>query len=569
MAGKITDFGEHIPGARKDYIANLLNIDLDSMKGMAPNEAAKLLKLNIVFPEPDYHSLVETGISKENAIAVKVIRDEVANVFRKRSYSLDYRIDGAKKLRDLAQLIVANDFDFFNEGLERAGSSLKRKFEKDVQYYMAMGFPDQPKVASSYSIHSSYVGTSKDVKFYAVKGRSIIGDSFESYQEAADALKQRLEKDSGSKKKKQVKFDIYKYKSEEDWTIGKKVGSGKYLDLVKGIKSDRYGTQVKEYIEANRSTLEAILEKKKHIENHRRDENRERVGVDFRQGKDVTPDDYMEKFGFKGVQFGESTSNRKRQSDLNDTYDAFHDLAKVLNISTQSLSLNGSLSMAFGARGTRGPTGSIRKAHYETGYEIINLTAKNGAGSLAHEWFHALDNHISRIRGLEHGFITESPTPRKTRTFGTTQDVETLDKELLSAFQSVMDNLADTDLKHRSTQLDMRRSKDYWSTSVEMSARAFESYVIHKLSNQSASNDYLANIKTIDMFECPEDYPYLTKDEVLAIAPKFDNLLQVIKDKVEGFEPANSELLSENTGRSEYESEQFDMFSAENRLRVN
>jgi len=38
-------------------------------------------------------------------------------------------------------------------------------------------------------------------------------------------------------------------------------------------------------------------------------------------------------------------------------------------------------------------------AHFEPGAVVINLTKTKGAGTLAHEWFHALDNYFSRIRG--------------------------------------------------------------------------------------------------------------------------------------------------------------------------
>jgi hypothetical protein len=51
--------------------------------------------------------------------------------------------------------------------------------------------------------------------------------------------------------------------------------------------------------------------------------------------------------------------------------------------------LNGTLSLAFGSRGKgeRNPAA----AHDEPGYVVVNLTRLNGAGSLAHEWFHVFD----------------------------------------------------------------------------------------------------------------------------------------------------------------------------------
>ena len=62
----------------------------------------------------------------------------------------------------------------------------------------------------------------------------------------------------------------------------------------------------------------------------------------------------------------------------------------------QSLGLNGELSLAFGARG-QGLSGA--RAHYERDYGVINLTKMSGAGSLGHEWFHALDHYFARQDG--------------------------------------------------------------------------------------------------------------------------------------------------------------------------
>ena len=46
----------------------------------------------------------------------------------------------------------------------------------------------------------------------------------------------------------------------------------------------------------------------------------------------------------------------------------------------------------------------------------------------------------------------------------------------------------------RKKELDKRRTKPYWNTPLELSARSFESYLIAKLNDQSAANDYLANV---------------------------------------------------------------------------
>lgn len=73
---------------------------------------------------------------------------------------------------------------------------------------------------------------------------------------------------------------------------------------------------------------------------------------------------------------------------------AFADMADVLGIPDEQVSFNGRLAMAFGARGRGNAGGSAAKAHYEPIERVINLTKMAGGGSVAHEWFHMVDNLV-------------------------------------------------------------------------------------------------------------------------------------------------------------------------------
>lgn len=126
-----------------------------------------------------------------------------------------------------------------------------------------------------------------------------------------------------------------------------------------------------------------------------RPENTQRTGVARREG-DAKDSDFSRVFGFRGVEFGNWNNQAERQELLNDAFDGLMDLAEVLNIPPEALSLNGELALAFGARG-QGL--SSAKAHYESNRVVINLTKMNGAGSLAHEWWHAFDHYLSRQDG--------------------------------------------------------------------------------------------------------------------------------------------------------------------------
>ena len=72
-----------------------------------------------------------------------------------------------------------------------------------------------------------------------------------------------------------------------------------------------------------------------------------------------------------------------------------------MQISEKDISYQGTLSIAFGARGSGNAA-----AHYEPLRKVINLTKMHGAGSLAHEWWHGLDDYLGVKMGAK-GFLSE------------------------------------------------------------------------------------------------------------------------------------------------------------------
>ncbi|MBL8421758.1 MAG: hypothetical protein JNK92_14120, partial [Dechloromonas sp.] len=119
-----------------------------------------------------------------------------------------------------------------------------------------------------------------------------------------------------------------------------------------------------------------------------------REGVERRTG-DVTEDQTKEAFGFRGVNFGKYVKQDQRQAHLNAAYDALYDLADTLGVPPRALGLNGMLGLAIGAQGS-----GMALAHFVPGQNEINITRDKGAGSLAHEWGHALDHYFATQAGL-------------------------------------------------------------------------------------------------------------------------------------------------------------------------
>lgn len=116
-----------------------------------------------------------------------------------------------------------------------------------------------------------------------------------------------------------------------------------------------------------------------------------RTGPAVRKG-DVAGDAFLKDIGARAVEFGNWQGDR--QAVVNHAYDAMRDLSHATGIAPKDLSLKGDLAVAFGARG-HGLSGA--RAHYEPRYGAINLTKMEGAGALAHEWFHGLDHMLGRV----------------------------------------------------------------------------------------------------------------------------------------------------------------------------
>ena len=128
----------------------------------------------------------------------------------------------------------------------------------------------------------------------------------------------------------------------------------------------------------------------------------------------------------------------------------------------------------------------------EPGNVVINLTKGGGPGSLAHEWWHSADNYFGKEFGAG-GFVTDGVK------------VDRLRDAMKSAFASVRTATQTPALRQRAAELDKRKGKPYWNTPLELSARAFESYVIAKLQDQSAANDYLANVVDEEAWNISEE----------------------------------------------------------------
>lgn len=545
MSDKITDFGEKIGGARKD----VWTAYRDSVQGETAEEI-RALPLAKAWPAPDYQKLIDEGSDLAAVGLMRAARDAIPAKPRT-GYKVSSWANAVKQMRDLALGILDGSIDVEVAGRVMATTSLRSAHAilHKAELYQAVGhqrsLADLELSSGSYSLYNGVkydppksiwtISRASKSSAFGNWPRTIAhGDTKEQVLAAFKARYDQLT-DTNSKPKA-VSFDIYSRKNGSGWVVGKKVGRN-YLDLSQPFEQV---AEARAYRDAHQDELIAQLKRRKDIPDERRDLNQPRVGEDMRGGADVTPELFANAFGFRGVEFGNWVEQGRRQRDLNDAFDALMDLAAVLGISPKAISLNGELGLAFGARGSGGVKPAA--AHYEPGKVVINLTKMNGAGSLGHEWWHALDNYFSRLRGKAGDNMTEALDVDLAARGSDFIHKGEVRKEIVVAFGAVMRAIKQTALRARSSKLDSKRTKQYWTTNTEMSARAFESYLISKLQDQGASNDYLANIVDEATWEASaklgweldNSYPYPTAGEVPGIRAGFDHFFSTLETKQEG-----------------------------------
>lgn len=550
LSGKIDDFGDKLGGARKDMERSISKEYTDDDIATQP--------LSKIWPKDDYLNIEEPFLAAFYFTA----REEIPTKPRV-SYRIPAWAQKVKQFRGLMQFAIAKniteqriiEFSKNYPGLEQFFNKMqvlaRIPDRKDWGRIESVAiYPDAYKYNDS--------GTKIDSPYSSIKidGRTTL-TNVTDIEQVANVAKEKLESDVPEKL---MQFEIRGRAG--DFFINKK-GDKEY----RALKRFTDLKEARAYWKDNYDDLVAAWESIKESDNVKKsdirgEENRPRTGQDWRNGRDITPEQFQEAFGFRGVEFGnwvsQGAGNRDRQGMLNQTYDALMDLSSLVGIPPKAISLEGTLGLGFGSRGK-----GAALAHFEPGNLVINLTKTKGAGNLAHEWFHALDNYFQRKRGEgKSQFITYYPErmmvhkegkwPGKytkatlNKRFEMTgnknynPDMWTLDPahplgvrpEIEAKFSELVQVLDDSPMKQRAEIIDKGKADGYWSRIIERAARSFENYVIAKMMKSGYNNDYLANVTNVtDFRRDPGRYPYLLESEIAPVEEAFDNLFSEIKTK--------------------------------------
>ncbi|EOX4334503.1 LPD38 domain-containing protein [Escherichia coli] len=533
---KIEDFGEEIKGAAKHRYAQLA----EAMGKTLEDGEFATQPLSKLFPKPDYARLEKEGVDSDTLAMMALYRSEIPT---RTSRNMQKWISIVKSGREATAGMLEGKIPAAKLA-DMMDSKPGLRSMSDTWKLLRTLSASQIDKASGYRVRSgvySFVGGKRydpPQMMYSLrdsKGRDLF------FSESRDELLKKAKAyfdEQGSREREtpatsaddRITFDVYRHKASGDIFIG----YGKNRKKLKGgFESAR---DAHDYVRTHRDELVNQVKALREVsrEEQRNATNRDRTGPERRKG-DVSPEQFSDAFGFRGVQFGNYVEGPRRQADLNRAYDSLHDLADVLNVPTKALSLNGRLGLAFGARGK-----GKAAAHYEPGEVAINLTKGNGPGALAHEWFHSLDNYFGRYDVSTDGKITSggdymTEAQRAGRVFkdGRYVDAEyPVRQEVYDAFKGVIQAIKNSDMPRRSALLDEVRSKPYWSTDVEMAACAFERYVQDKARMAGVENDYLVNIRKAPEHNTDNTYAYPTNAELDGgIREAFDHLFRTLKTR--------------------------------------
>ncbi|EGK4152346.1 hypothetical protein IPA85_004363 [Escherichia coli] len=538
---KIEDFGEEIKGAAKHRYAQLA----ETLGKTLEDRDYATQPLSKLFPKPDYAKLASEGADADTLAMIALYRSDIpaktkhntagwGESVKKVRHSVSEMLNGTVSAKRLAEWMEGRMPSRYADTWQLLRTLPPSQMDKASAYrvvsgvYQAAGGKRYDPPQKLYSLRN------KDNKgtnlFFSESRDELLTKAKVWFAELEEKSQAKGDEKTAPSPDDKIRFDVYRNTRSGDIFIA--YGKNK-MRVRGGFKS---ASDARKYIDSHRDELVRHVKEMREIsrEEQRNATNRDRTGPERRKGN-VSPEQFSDAFGFRGVQFGNYVEGPRRQADLNRAYDSLHDLADVLNVPTKALSLNGRLGLAFGARGK-----GKAAAHYEPGEVAINLTKGNGPGALAHEWFHSLDNYFGRYDVSTDGKITSggdymTEAQRAGRVFkdGRYVDAEyPVRQEVYDAFKGVMKAINSSDMPRRSALLDEVRSKPYWSTDVEMAARAFERYVQDKARTAGVENDYLVNIRKAPEHNTDNTWAYPTNAELDGgIRDAFDHLFSTLKTR--------------------------------------
>lgn len=183
-------------------------------------------------------------------------------------------------------------------------------------------------------------------------------------------------------------------------------------------------------------------------------------------------------FDFRGIEMGRWVTPQERDRAAVHFHRALEDLMSVLQGPELLISLRGTLGLQYGKGGRPGVA-----AHYVPATRQLSLAKNAGAGSLAHEWFHAFDHYMGE-KMFQHAspsqFASERWLNNTAIKLSHKNTPHPLSLLLAECFKTIMLNEQGdepSDMFQASRLMDQTLKIVYYAKPEEMAARAFEAFV--------------------------------------------------------------------------------------------
>lgn len=458
-----SDVGIEMLGNRRNKgltLNDIQNADNDT-------ERVAMAVKNKLWEKPDYQALVDSGIQPVFAHIVKQVYDSLSTkpAYKGEKMLYDYvnTVEAAKKAVDellsnntaMAEMTIAiavkarQSSWMMNNSINELGGISKeiKANENALNFLVDRVFPKNENGARWGSKNKEgndkanatgnrfYKNISLDLSSF-VDAIKAVEQGFPAKQEAWERSYQIKEKDG--------KFQVIK--------------KGRFTPKSEHATHEEAVNAARELVKRQRE--EQFKEPETPVEKS------VRKGREIRTQGNVSSQELKETIGLKAVNFGDwmkQTSNAKeRQEHVNSAFDAFHDLAEVINVPVKAMSLDGMLGLAIGAQGK-----GKHAAHFYPGYNEINLTREKGAGSLAHEWAHGLDHYF----GVKAGLATrDNPFASWIGRYSNLPD-SNIRKEVADAFNAIVKTMRDTtetvDAAKARIEATAKASKDRLNSYIE------------------------------------------------------------------------------------------------------
>ena len=369
---------------------------MDDLSGMNEREAEKFVKKDNVWKKPDYQAMLDEGVPLGVVYFIKKARDGLS------ASPQYYRRDDTPEKR------LARQKEYIQTVRELQSVVSEVRTVEDAmkvydRFFLENGYLEQVQGWGS-GIHYRATEKGQENPVITNKLSNALMVRSAEYFERNFTQKARKEQFGVSKDQKVPKgyaihFNDGKntYSRNNDWKAGTYYVAKGYSILQTNFESREAALKWVQDFARQRSKGGKVRFTPPQLEHVRR------TGPDYRSGQEITGQHYLETFGFRGGEFGNWMNQNDRQASLNMGFEALKDLASALQISDKDIAYQGTLAIAFGARGSGNAA-----AHYEPLRKVINLTKMHGAGSLAHEWWHGFDDYLGTRMGAK-GFLSEQP----------------------------------------------------------------------------------------------------------------------------------------------------------------